>query len=40
MTEADWSDVTRVMPYAKSKTLAENAAWEFMQNLKGRIAFS
>jgi nucleoside-diphosphate-sugar epimerase len=28
-TEADWSDVDRVPAYAKSKTLAERAAWDF-----------
>ncbi len=28
-TEADWSNVDRIAPYPKSKTLAERAAWEF-----------
>jgi dihydroflavonol-4-reductase len=28
-TEADWTDVSNVDPYVKSKTLAELAAWEF-----------
>jgi dihydroflavonol-4-reductase len=28
-TEADWSDVDRIPAYAKSKTLAERAAWDF-----------
>jgi len=28
-TEADWSDVDRSSAYAKSKTLAERAAWDF-----------
>jgi nucleoside-diphosphate-sugar epimerase len=28
-TEADWSDADRSAPYAKSKTLAERAAWGF-----------
>lgn len=28
-TEADWSDVDRSPAYAKSKTLAERAAWQF-----------
>lgn len=28
-TEADWSDVDRSPAYAKSKTLAERAAWDF-----------
>ncbi|MEM9710476.1 MAG: NAD-dependent epimerase/dehydratase family protein [Pseudomonadota bacterium] len=33
-TEADWSDVTRqgVTAYAKSKTLAERAAWDFVKD--------
>lgn len=28
-TEEDWSDPDRCAPYAKSKTLAERAAWDF-----------
>jgi dihydroflavonol-4-reductase len=28
-TEADWSDVDSIPAYAKSKTLAERAAWDF-----------
>jgi dihydroflavonol-4-reductase len=28
-TEEDWSDLDRTAPYAKSKTLAERAAWDF-----------
>ncbi|MFC9428376.1 SDR family oxidoreductase [Streptomyces sp. NPDC056987] len=28
-TEADWSDPGKAGPYAKSKTLAERAAWDF-----------
>ncbi|MGB3437778.1 MAG: NAD-dependent epimerase/dehydratase family protein [Actinophytocola sp.] len=28
-TEADWSDVDHSPAYAKSKTLAEKAAWDF-----------
>lgn len=28
-TEDDWTNPTDVMPYVKSKTLAEKAAWEF-----------
>jgi dihydroflavonol-4-reductase len=28
-TEADWTDVSKVDPYMKSKTLAEKAAWDF-----------
>lgn len=31
-TEADWSVVDRVPAYQKSKTLAERAAWEFIEN--------
>lgn len=31
-TEADWSDLSgKIMPYGKSKTLAEKAAWDFCQ---------
>ena len=32
-TEKDWTDPTKpdVMPYTKSKTLAERAAWEFVE---------
>lgn len=32
-TEADWSDVTakKIYPYQKSKTLAEQAAWQFIK---------
>ncbi|MGW2660976.1 SDR family oxidoreductase [Nocardia tengchongensis] len=29
LTEADWSDTARCDAYAKSKTLAERAAWDF-----------
>ncbi|MFC6010176.1 NAD-dependent epimerase/dehydratase family protein [Nocardia lasii] len=32
-TEADWSVVERVPAYQKSKTLAERAAWEFVESL-------
>jgi nucleoside-diphosphate-sugar epimerase len=34
MTEADWADASdpRMTPYAKSKTLAERAAWDFVAN--------
>jgi dihydroflavonol-4-reductase len=28
-TEADWTDPSKAGPYAKSKTLAERAAWDF-----------
>jgi dihydroflavonol-4-reductase len=28
-TEEDWSDLDRTAPYARSKTLAERAAWDF-----------
>src|SRR4029077_4414712 len=41
LTEADWSDPndTRLTPYARSKTIAELAAWEFMreQGLEDRL---
>lgn len=30
-TESDWSDLERSAAYAKSKTLAERAAWDFAQ---------
>jgi dihydroflavonol-4-reductase len=29
-TEEDWTDVTQVSAYMKSKTLAEKAAWDFL----------
>ena len=32
-TEDDWTDVTAVGAYEKSKTLAEKAAWEFVHSL-------
>jgi dihydroflavonol-4-reductase len=32
-TENDWTDVTAVGAYEKSKTLAEKAAWEFLHSL-------
>jgi adenylate kinase len=31
--EQDWSDVDRCDPYSKSKTLAERAAWDFVEKL-------
>ena len=31
-TEADWTDVSKVDPYVKSKTLAERAAWDFARS--------
>ncbi|MFE7723173.1 NAD-dependent epimerase/dehydratase family protein [Nocardia rhizosphaerihabitans] len=34
-TEADWSVVDRIPAYQKSKTLAERAAWEFVESLGG-----
>ncbi|KAI0228540.1 putative anthocyanidin reductase, partial [Lamellibrachia satsuma] len=34
-TEADWPDVNIISPYAKSKTLAEKAAWDFIEGLSG-----
>ncbi|KAL3496187.1 hypothetical protein BJX62DRAFT_251744 [Aspergillus germanicus] len=36
-TEADWTDLDsgHVMPYQRSKTLAERAAWEFMKTASG-----
>jgi nucleoside-diphosphate-sugar epimerase len=32
-TEEDWTDVDHSEAYAKSKTLAERAAWDFVKNL-------
>jgi len=32
-TEADWSDPDKQSGYMKSKTLAEKAAWEFVNSL-------
>jgi len=34
-TEDDWSIVERCPPYPKSKTLAERAAWDFVESLEG-----
>ena len=31
--ESDWSDLEKCDPYPKSKTLAEKAAWDFVENL-------
>ncbi|MGI1664063.1 SDR family oxidoreductase [Palleronia sp. KMU-117] len=38
-TEADWSDASSpaATPYAKSKTLAERAAWDFVRDSGGSI---
>ncbi len=38
-TETDWSDPNHpdMMPYAKSKTLAERAAWDFMAKEGGKL---
>ncbi len=38
-TEADWTDLTSpdVAPYAKSKTLAERAAWDFIAREGGAL---
>ncbi|WP_194816198.1 aldehyde reductase [Nocardia sp. XZ_19_385] len=32
-TEADWSVVAKCAPYQKSKTLAERAAWDYVESL-------
>ena len=37
MTEKDWPETDKLDPYAKSKTLAEKAAWDFVKDLKGRL---
>ena len=34
-SEDDWSIVERCLPYPKSKTLAERAAWDFVASLDG-----
>ena len=34
-TEEDWSNTDNLEPYAKSKTLAEKAAWEYINELPG-----
>jgi nucleoside-diphosphate-sugar epimerase len=41
-TEADWTDPagSDVMPYTKSKTLAEHAAWDFIANEGGALELS
>ncbi len=31
--EEQWSDVAACAPYEKSKTLAEKAAWDFLESL-------
>ena len=36
LTESDWSDVKQCSPYEKSKTLAEKAAWDFVEALVGK----
>ena len=38
-TEADWSVVDTSPPYAKSKTLAERAAWDFLAELPAAHQF-
>lgn len=41
-TEADWTDpnASDVSPYAKSKTLAERAAWDFISREGGQLELS
>jgi len=39
LTEEDWSDPARCDPYPKSKTLAERAAWDFVQKLPEQQRF-
>ena len=36
-TEADWSVVDRIPAYQKSKTLAERAAWDYVESLGGAL---
>ncbi|XP_070545374.1 uncharacterized protein [Ptychodera flava] len=38
-SEADWPDLAAIGPYEKSKTLAEKAAWDFIENLKEEEKF-
>ena len=35
LMEKDWSVIEKCLPYEKSKVLAEQAAWEFVNNLPG-----
>ncbi|PVD18544.1 hypothetical protein C0Q70_21094 [Pomacea canaliculata] len=39
LTEQNWSDVTQVDAYSKSKTLAEKAAWVFVKDLPEQKKF-
>lgn len=39
-TEEDWSDVKYCPPYDKSKTIAEQKAWEFVNDLPEDQKFS
>lgn len=39
LTEADWSNVDNCQPYQKSKTLAERAAWDFVESLPDEQRF-
>ena len=32
-TEEDWSDISATHAYEKSKTLAEKAAWDFLESI-------
>lgn len=34
-SENDWTDVTKVGTYEKSKTLAEKAAWDLVNSMPG-----
>ncbi|XP_071950060.1 uncharacterized protein [Antedon mediterranea] len=38
-TEKDWADVDESTAYSKSKTLAEQAAWQFLKSLEGEKPF-
>ncbi|EDV19858.1 putative uncharacterized oxidoreductase [Trichoplax sp. H2] len=37
--EKDWADIETTEPYCKSKTLAEKAAWEFIENCSDNEKF-
>lgn len=39
LTEENWTDVTKASPYPKSKTLAERAAWRFVDELPDAMKF-
>lgn len=36
-SEEDWANPDKLDAYAKSKTLAEKAAWEYIKELPGKV---